>query len=121
MTRTVLYIEDNDNNQRLVGRLLAQRPELELRIANTAKDGFDAAREHVPDLILLDNHLPDGTGSDVLLQLKGTPATVDIPVVIVTGDTARSAAGDVRNLGAVEIIIKPFDIHEFLAMIDRHT
>ena len=121
MTRIVLYIEDNDSNQRLVGRLVAHRPHLELRTANTAQDGLDAARQDMPDVILLDNHLPDGTGADVLQQLKGAQATVGIPVVIVTGDTARSTADEMLKLGAAEILIKPYDIYEFLAMIDRHT
>ena len=121
MTRIVLYIEDNDSNQRLVGRLLAHRPHLELRTANTAQGGLEAARQAIPDVILLDNHLPDGTGADVLQQFKGAQATVGIPIVIVTGDTASSTAEDLLKLGAAEILVKPYDIYEFLAMIDRHT
>ena len=121
MTRIVLYIEDNDSNQRLVGRLVAHRPHLELRTANTAQGGLEAARHDIPDVILLDNHLPDGTGADLLQQLKGARATVGIPVVIVTGDTASSTAEDLLKLGAAEILVKPYDIYEFLAMIDRHT
>jgi CheY-like chemotaxis protein len=120
-TRIVHYIEDNDSNQRLVGRLLAHRPQLELRTANTAQEGLDAVLHELPDLILLDNRLPDGTGADVLQRLKGTPVTVGIPVVILTGDTAKSTADEVLKLGAAEILIKPYDIFEFLAMIDRHT
>jgi CheY-like chemotaxis protein len=119
MNRIVLYIEDDASNIRLIERLIQRRPQTELHVATSARDGVEAATEEHPDLILLDNHLPDGTGDDVLRQLASSAATADIPVVIVTGDSAGGTADELIALGAAEVLVKPYDIHHFLAMMDR--
>ncbi len=116
----VLYIEDNPDNIRLVERLLMSRPTTTLHVATTAHDGIKAAVDLAPDLILLDNRLPDATGSDVLSQLGASAITSAIPVVILTGDSDRKTADKFLAIGATEFLAKPFDIHEFLAIIDRH-
>src|ERR1700679_2110232 len=94
MNRTVLYIEDNPDSIRLVERLIARRPHTKLRVATNAHDGIKAAIEEKPDLILLDNRLPDATGSDVLRRLASSPTTATIPVAILTGDASRETADE---------------------------
>jgi CheY-like chemotaxis protein len=116
----VLYLEDSADNVLLVERLLRRRGNTELRVADNARDGLAAASDERPDLILLDNHLPDATGEDVLRALKASPGTAGIPVIIVSGDSAREWADQLRAAGADEILIKPFNIHEFLTIVGRY-
>jgi anti-sigma regulatory factor (Ser/Thr protein kinase) len=66
--RTILYIEDNLANMRLIELILEQRPGIKLLTAMQGQLGLELAREHQPDLILLDLHLPDISGYDVLLR-----------------------------------------------------
>lgn len=71
-----------------------------------------------PDLILLDRHLPDMTGDEILLALRTKEETATIPVVVVSGDTATVRAG-AAGLGVIGDLTKPFDIHQLLAYVDR--
>jgi CheY-like chemotaxis protein len=119
-SRTVLYIEDNAGNVRLMERVLSRRPGTHLVIAGTGRDGLNAAVSEHPDLILLDNRLPDATGGDVLRQLGARPATAGIPVIVISGDSGVGAAGDFLANGAVDFLPKPFDIHQLLTTIDRY-
>jgi CheY-like chemotaxis protein len=116
---TVLYIEDSPDNVHLVQRLLARRPRARLEVARTARDGLAAAAER-PALILLDNRLPDATGRDVLRQLAASEATAGIPVIIISGDSGQATADELIASGAAEFLPKPFNIHQFLAAIDRY-
>jgi CheY-like chemotaxis protein len=116
-TRAVLYIEDNANNVRLVERLLRPFAEVTLRVAATASEGVQAALHDRPVLILLDNRLPDATGSDVLRELAGSPDTVNIPVIILSGDSDARTAAELLAQGASAFLTKPFDIHQFTTLI----
>jgi CheY-like chemotaxis protein len=120
MNHTVLYIEDNPDNIRLVERLVRRHPQAELHTATNARDGVKAATDLRPALILLDNRLPDATGHEVLSRLKSSAATVGIPVVIISGDSVGDTAEKLLALGAADFLAKPFDIHEFMAIIDRY-
>ena len=120
MNRSVLYIEDDPDNIRLVERLLKRRPNVGLRVASSARDGITAAISEQPTLILLDNHLPDATGAEVLRQLVSAEATAAIPVVIVSGDSGRAIATELLATGASGFLEKPYDIHDLMALIDRY-
>ena len=120
MTQTVLYIEDNQDNVRLVERLLSRRPQVRLLTASTGRDGVDTATRQRPSLILLDNRLPDATGASVLLELTADEATSGIPVIVITGDSADQTAKDLLASGATEFLAKPFDIQGFFAAVDRY-
>ena len=84
--RTVLYIEDNLSNLRLIERLLVHRPEVRLIPAMQGRLGLQLAGEHRPDLILLDLQLPDLSGSEVLRRLREAPETRNTPVVVISAD-----------------------------------
>jgi CheY-like chemotaxis protein len=120
VNRTMLYIEDHAANLLLVERLLRKfRPQTELHVAMNARDGIKAATDERPALILLDNQLPDATGGEVLRQLASSEATAGIPVVMISG--ASAGAGDeLLATGASEFLPKPFDINQFISMIDRY-
>lgn len=116
----VLYIDDNEDNIRLVERVVKRTPGIELRAATTGRDGIKAAAEDQPSLILLDNRLPDADGEQVLRELASMPATAAIPVVMVSGDANPELIDDLRAAGAVDYLVKPFDIHQLISVIARH-
>jgi CheY-like chemotaxis protein len=118
--RVVLYIEDDPHNARLVERVLKRLPEVEVLVARTGRDGIQAAVDDRPDLILLDNHLPDAGGEQVLGWLAAVPQTAAIPVVMVSGDSGGLAADELVAAGAVDILTKPVDIHQLLDAVGRH-
>jgi CheY-like chemotaxis protein len=115
----VLYIEDNLANLLLVQRVLAHRDDVEIISAMQGRLGLDLARQHQPVLILLDLHLPDVPGDQLLQQLREDPETAAIPVVIISAD---ATTGQIRRLlaaGARDYLTKPFDVHELLRMVDE--
>lgn len=115
----VLQIEDNPSNARLMERLLEDRQDVELLVAPTGRAGLELARERLPKLVLLDLHLPDVHGEDVLRELQTHPTTSQIPVVVVSADGTHGQEKRLREAGAHAYLTKPFDIAELLALIDR--
>lgn len=118
--RVVLYIEDDPDNARLVGRVLKRLPGVEVIVAGTGRDGLQSAVDDRPDLILLDNHLPDAGGGQILGRLRAAPQTASIPVVIVTGGSGGLAADELIAAGAVDVLTKPVDIHQLVATVGRY-
>jgi CheY-like chemotaxis protein len=114
-----LYIEDDENNIYLVESLMKRRPQIELHVARNGRDGIQAAIDKQPALILLDNRLPDATGSEILQELASATATAAIPVVVLSGDSGEIIKRLLAN-GAIDSVSKPFDIHQLMAIIDRY-
>jgi PAS domain S-box-containing protein len=117
--RTVLYIEDNLSNLRLIEEILAEHPNIKLLTAMQGQMGIDLARQHSPDLVLLDLHLPDVPGSHVLAQLKAGEMTRDIPVVIVSADATHKQIDRLMAAGARDYLTKPIDINKFLQIVQE--
>jgi PAS domain S-box-containing protein len=117
--RVLLYVEDNPANVRLVTRILARRPSVELVCAETGALGVKMAREHRPDLILLDLHLPDSHGTEVLAQLASDPRTGPIPVVMLSADAVAGKRAETLAAGARAFITKPVDVRNFLSVVDQ--
>jgi CheY-like chemotaxis protein len=117
--RRILYIEDNFSNVTLVDQMLAERPALELMTAMQGRVGLDLARQHSPDLILLDLHLPDMPGWQVLAQLKSDHLTREIPVVVISADATAPQIKRLLSAGARAYLTKPLDIPEFFRVIDE--
>ncbi|HEV2132092.1 MAG TPA: PAS domain S-box protein [Longimicrobiaceae bacterium] len=116
---TLLYIEDNLANLSLVETILLSRPQWRTVPALQGQLGLELAREHLPDLILLDLHLPDINGEEVLRRLRADARTATIPVVIVSADATRSSVERLRSAGADAYLTKPLDIDEFLETVGR--
>jgi CheY-like chemotaxis protein len=114
----VLYVEDNTANFRLVQELLTSRRPVEILPAIQGRLGVELARRHHPDLILLDLHLPDMSGTTVLAQLKADPATADIPILVVTADATPGRERRLLESGAFALVTKPFDVPEFLRTVE---
>lgn len=118
-TRVLLHVDDNVVNLRLVEQILAHRPEITLIEATHGRPGLDLARQHRPDMILLDLQLPDISGEDVLEQLRADPATREIPVVIATVSALPERVQDLRSIGADAYLTKPLDVRQFLQIVDE--
>jgi PAS domain S-box-containing protein len=117
---TILHIEDNPANARLVHQAFAGQPDVRLMLAMQGSVGLDLARAHRPDLILLDLHLPDMSGTAVLKALQADAETSDIPVVVMSADATPSQVRALLSTGARAYLTKPLDIREFLALISEH-
>jgi PAS domain S-box-containing protein len=115
----VLYIEDNVSNLRLVEQVLGRRPQTTLLSAMQGQLGLDLAREHRPDLILLDLHLPDVPGDEVLRRLREGPQTRGIPVVILSADATPGQVERLLAAGAQAYLTKPLDVRQLLALVDQ--
>ncbi|MGV3531656.1 MAG: PAS domain-containing protein [Chthoniobacteraceae bacterium] len=118
-TYNLLYIEDQDLNLRLVERILLHRPEYRLLTAMQGGLGIDLAREHRPDLILLDLNLPDIPGDEVLSRLRQEAATQDIPVIMISADATSDRIAQLLSDGAIGYLTKPYKVTEFLEVIDE--
>ena len=116
---TILYIEDNLSNLRLIESLLSQRPGVCLLSAMQGRVGLDLARTHHPDLILLDRHLPDISGDQVFVQLREDPRTRDIPVVVLSADAIASELRRLLEAGVRAYLTKPLDVRQLLEIIDE--
>ena len=117
-TVRVLYIEDNPANIEVVSRFVKSRPAVHLQSARTGRAGLERASREVPDLVLLDLHLPDIGGCEVLKRLKAEPATADIPVAILTAEAAPAVIRDMRDGGAIAYLTKPLDLTELGELLD---
>jgi CheY-like chemotaxis protein len=114
---TILYVEDNPANFNLVEQIFERQPGVTLVEATNGRTGIDLAVERRPDLVLLDLHLPDIHGAEVLARLKRDPRTRAIPVVVVTADATRSRTELLLRSGAHAYLTKPLDVPGLLSTV----
>jgi PAS domain S-box-containing protein len=119
--RLILQVEDNVSNLRLVEQIVARQPGVELITAIEGGLGVKLARERHPDLILLDLHLPDMSGAEVLRRLRTYDDTRTIPVVVLSADATERQITRLTAAGAFGYLTKPLDVAEFLRMVDQAT
>jgi CheY-like chemotaxis protein len=81
--------------------------------------GLELATEHQPALILLDLHLPDIPGDQVLQELRSNSATASIPVVVVSADATLGQQQRLLSAGALAYLTKPYEVQELLRIIDE--
>ena len=115
---TLLYIEDNAPNVRVIEHLLRLRPQWRLLHAGLGSLGIELAEAHQPDLVLLDLHLPDLSGHQVLQAIRAREATRHTPVVVLTADASAGLAHRLRDAGATGYLTKPLDIDSVLGFLD---
>ena len=114
----MLYIEDNIGNVRLLERLMIHRPNVRLITALAGNLGVEMARQHRPDLIVLDVHMPDLSGFEVLELLGQDDRTASIPVVMLSADASHEQIQRFRDAGARDYLTKPLDLQHFLTQLD---
>lgn len=117
---TVLYVEDNPDNLNLIEQIVDYRGNVRLISAIQGSQGIDLAREHRPDLIFLDIHLPDIEGDEVLQRLRADKHTRDTPIYILSADAAPRREERLKQMGAAGYLTKPLDVERFLQVLDRH-
>jgi CheY-like chemotaxis protein len=108
----VLYVEDNPANLRLIEGFIAKKEQLELVTANTAIAGLEMARQHLPDIILMDIKLPDMNGFEALAHLRSMPETAHIPVIAVSAIAHDHDIAAGLNAGFYRYITKPVNLGE---------
>ncbi|WP_239795759.1 PAS domain-containing sensor histidine kinase [Candidatus Nitrotoga arctica] len=116
---TLLYVEDNPANMKLVEKIIARYPDIRLLTAVNGKSGIEIARASQPDVILMDINLPGITGFEALKILRADPATAHIPVVALS---ANAMSRDIENglaAGFFHYLTKPIKVNEFLNIIDE--
>jgi PAS domain S-box-containing protein len=115
----LLYVEDSVANIKLVERILECRPSITVEATGQGRLGIELARHHQPDVIVLDLHLPDLAGEQILITFKSDARTERIPVIILTADASADQATRLRDLGADAYLTKPVDVPDFLAALDE--
>jgi CheY-like chemotaxis protein len=116
--KTVLYIEDNPSNIRLVATILERRPAINLISAHQPRVGLDLAREYAPDLILLDINMPGLNGYEVLERLRADRTFDDTPIIAVTANAMASEVREGMAAGFDDYLTKPLDVGRFLETLD---
>jgi len=116
---SVLYIEDEPTNYALVEALLLVHPGVRLIQAQTGDEGVGRARSERPDAILLDMHLPDISGIEVVRRLSEDIAAGAFRVILLTADRLNIDVLKAMSLGAFEYLVKPVDLHALEAAIGR--
>jgi CheY-like chemotaxis protein len=116
--RTVLYVEDNLANMKLVEQLIARRPDLRLLTAVDGTLGIEAARTTQPTVILMDINLPGISGVEALKVLHVDPATAHIPVVALSANAMPRDIEKGLQAGFFRYLTKPIKINEFMQTLD---
>ncbi|HEY8680528.1 MAG TPA: ATP-binding protein [Candidatus Dormibacteraeota bacterium] len=114
----VLYIEGNRANAELVSAIVDRLEGVRLQVAATGEDGLNLARSERPDIIFLDQHLPDISGLEVLGRLRLDPATRRTPVVMISADVALAVEPG-SFPGAQAFLTKPLDVTSVVSAIDQ--
>lgn len=117
----MLYIEDNSSNILLMQQLVSHRPVWKMVQAETGARGLELARTAPPDLILLDLHLPDLNGFDILRELRSDPATKHLTVVMVSADASPYQIQRVLAAGASDYLVKPLKVPQLLGLLDSEA
>lgn len=113
MPADILYLEDDPVSALLVAEVLRPMPAITLRVCDTAKEGLSLVRERRPDLVLLDMHLRDASGLDVLHHLRSEAATQDLRVIILSASAMADEIQAALDRGANGFWTKPIDIPTF--------
>jgi len=116
---TLLYIEDNIANLRLVTQLLERRPNVKVLSAAEPILGLELAAKHRPDLILLDINLPGIDGYDVLKHLRDREESREIPVVAISANAMSRDIEKGMAAGFNHYVTKPIDVVALLSVIDN--
>lgn len=118
--KTILYIEDNLSNTKLVNKILAVRPNVKLISTSQGRIGIELAISHKPDLILTDINLPDIDGYEVFKRLKEHPELKDTPVIAVSADIMEDNKKKIEKRGFSGFLEKPLNVKKFLSLIDKY-
>jgi len=115
---TLLYVEDNPANMKLVENIIARHPDMRLLTAVDGNSGIEIARVFQPDVILMDINLPGISGIEALKILRDDPATAHIPVVALSANAMPIDIERGLKAGFFRYITKPIKVNEFMEALD---
>ena len=116
--KTILYVEDNEFNLKIVRQLLS-RTSYRLIEAVDGEQGVATALRELPDLILMDIQLPKLSGLDATRMLRGDPKTAQVPIIVITSFALSGDDQKAQDAGASAYLAKPYSPRELLAMIRK--
>jgi CheY-like chemotaxis protein len=111
---TLLYVEDNPANLKLVEMIIARHPDIRLLTAVNAIGGLEIARGALPDVILMDINLPGIDGFEALQLLQADPATARIPVIAISANAMPLDVERGLHAGFLRYLTKPIRVTEFM-------
>lgn len=114
----ILVIDDDDTILMQIEQILEQSSYTSV-CARDGKAGLEKAGSEQPDAIILDRRMPEMDGNETLIQLKADETTKHIPVIMLTGDSRITDISTSLELGALDYIVKPFDIDNFLMRLGK--
>ena len=117
-TRTLLYVEDNLANLKLVEQIIARRPDLRLYTATNGATGIAAALAHQPEVILMDINMPGMSGIEAMEILRRDPSTAHIPIIALSANAMPHDITKGLEAGFFNYITKPMKVNEFMASLD---
>ena len=115
---TLLYVEDNPANLKLVEQIVARHPDIRLLTAVNGNSGVEIARVSRPEVILMDINLPDISGYEALTILRSDPATAHIPIIAVSANAMSHDIERSLKAGFFRYLTKPIKVGEFMETLD---
>jgi PAS domain S-box-containing protein len=117
--RTLLYVEDNPANLKLIEQLIARRKDMRLLTARDGDLGIQLARDKQPEVILMDINLPGISGIEALAILRADPATAHIPIVALSANAMPRDIEKGLQAGFFRYLTKPIKVDEFMQTLDE--
>ena len=118
-TKTVLYIEDNLANVKLMESLIKKRPSVSMLLAHSGSVGIELACQHQPDLIILDIGLPDIDGYTVIKSIREHPTPCKSPAIAISANAMKRDIEKGLEAGFMDYITKPINIPNFYNILDQ--
>jgi len=115
---TVLIVEDNEKNMKLVRDILQHKGHATLEATN-GEEGVRMAIAHRPGLILMDIHLPGIDGIEALRRIRSDPVLAAIPAVAITASVMPEEQRQIGSSGFDAFVSKPISLKPFVATVDR--
>jgi len=116
----LLYIEDNPANAALMARIMVKRPSITLFVASTGADGQQIAVDILPQLLIVDNRLPDATGEQIIQRIQTALKEKMPPAIVLSADSNPQVVSRLLALGVAHYITKPYDVKGLLGVIDSY-
>lgn len=117
--KTILYIEDNPANLRLVTVIIEKHSKHELISAPDGNLGLELVKSQKPDLILLDINLPGSNGYEVLIEIQKDKDISHIPVIAVSANAMKSDLDKGKEAGVIDYVTKPIEVKKLLGAINK--
>lgn len=119
MPKTVLIVEDNPVHAKMIKDVLKVK-DFDAVLAPSGEEAHALARDHHPDLVIMDIQLPGLSGIDVTKAIKAADDLKDIPIIAVTAFASKRNQNEIREAGCVDILTKPFSVPELIEIVVKY-